>query len=259
MTDGRTFLQFGKIKENNKITYDERYDQEAYDFFMFSRYMKDIMAYQTNQLDLIHHNTDVIDNLKKYAGLSVCKNFDGQSIFFEVGSSLMGVIDSLEYFNKKFKELDLKKIFFLGIDNSKLMNFGAKMLHKEYRIALFEKKENIHCDVYFAKGVSLLYVYNDEKEFCETLKNSRLAIFDYTFSLSEKDEEIIENGKKVTFLSLQKCKEILEFEGKSFILTESKRKHRTREGKKTYECIYGDSDIVEKYQNHLKLLESKYN
>ena len=58
------YLEFGYEEGGVRKPYDKREGQDAYDFFMVSRYMKDIIAYSTGQLDKIHHEEDVKDNIK---------------------------------------------------------------------------------------------------------------------------------------------------------------------------------------------------
>ena len=75
------------------------------------------------------------------------------------------------------------------MDNSKWMNYVAVNCHKDYEVEVFEDAKDathVECDFFFAKGVSLMYAFQDEETMCNTLKNKRLAVFDYTFSKEEK-------------------------------------------------------------------------
>ena len=249
----KTYLEFGYQDGDKRVPYDIRENQEAYDFFMVSRYLKDIIAYQTGKIEDVHHEFDVEDNIKKYTALSICKNLSQPLVYYEIGSSLMGVIDSLEYFNKIFSELSVKDILFVGVDNSDMMNTIASFLYKDYKLALFKEKAIIPCDLFFAKGVSLLYAFEDEKLFCNILKKSKLAIFDYTFSLKENSiKDIIVSGKFGTYLSLKKCKKLLVCGAKQLILQPSKRKYKIPRGRVLYECIYGNKELVKQYIEELQ-------
>lgn len=250
-----SYLEFGRKKGKGKTVYDLRTGQQAYEFFMVSRYLKDIMAYKTGKVRLIHHKEDLVDNTKKYAALVACKRALSPLVFYEVGSSLMGVIDSLEYLNKRFKMLNIKKTRFLGVDNSDIMNFGASVIHNNYYLKLYEKIKLVKCDLFFAKGVSLLYAFSDEKLFCDVLKKSKISIFDYTFSLKDSIKDNIGTGKKVTFLSLDKCKKQLQGSGRELVLFPSKRIDTKSKEKVSYECVYGDKKTIKKY---LKLLDTKF-
>lgn len=255
----KTYLEFGYQEDGKKVPYDIRENQEAYDFFMVARYLKDIIAYRTCKLEDVHHGQDVRDNIKKYTALSICKNPSQLLVFYELGSSLMGVIDSLECINKQFGKLLVKDILFVGIDNSKMMNTVALYLHPNYKLKLFEEKAVYPCDLFFAKGVSILYAFDDEQLFCDILKKSRIAIFDYTFSL--KDESIVDvigSGKMGTYLSLKKCKKLLDSEDKQLVLQPSERKFKVPEDRRTYECIYGDKELVKQYLNELRKKEQEF-
>lgn len=249
----KPYLEFGYQEGDKKVPYDIKEYQDAYDFFMVSRYFKDIIAYRTGKVENIHHEEDVEDNLKKYAALSVCNDKPHQLTFYEIGSSLMGVIDSLEYLNKQYKEIDVKEILFVGVDNSDMMNAGAEYLHEGYKLSVFKDIRILPCDLFFAKGISLLYALEDEELLCDILKESRIAIFDYTFSKSpDSIKDFAVSGKPVTYLSIWKCKKLLEAKGKKLVLQPSKRKFKTPEDRVLYECVYGDEKVVDKYLDEIK-------
>ncbi len=248
----RTYLDFGKIVGDRRACYDYYEGQDAYDLFMGARYFKDIIFYREGQVDKIYQVEDLRDQNRKYAALLACKNAYDSLVFFEPGSSAMGVIDALEYLNKKYEQLNVKDIKFLGIDNSKWMNAVAVYAHEQYDIKLWESAKElgpVKCDLFFAKGVSLMYIYDNEESMCNALKNSKIAIFDYTFSLKEKVQDFVGTGLPVTYLSLDKCKELLESEGKVLVIKPYiiKNYYHNPKEKVTYDCIFGDKEIVEKY------------
>ena len=41
----KTYLEFGYQEDGKKVPYDMRENQEAYDFFMVARYLKDIISH----------------------------------------------------------------------------------------------------------------------------------------------------------------------------------------------------------------------
>ncbi len=252
----KTFLDFGKIQAGRRTCYDYYEGQDAYDLFMGARYFKDIMAYRDGEIEKVYQVEDLRDQTRKYAALVACKGTNGKMVFFEPGSAAMGVIDALEHLNKEYGQLSVKDILFKGIDNSKWMNAAALYTHEQYDVELWESaKESgtIQCDLFFAKGVSLMYVYQDEETMCDAIKKSKIAIFDYTFSLGEKIQDFVGTGLPVTYLSLEKCKKLLEEEGKVLILKPYviKNYHHNPKEKITYDCIYGDKEIVEKYLSEL--------
>ncbi len=248
MTD-TSYLEFGSEAKDSKKIYDKRHGQEAYEFFMAARYLKDIIGYRTNDLTKIHHKEDLSDNQKKYAALKTCFREGNELKYYEIGSSLMGVIDSLNYLNRIHKELKVKDILFIGIDNSDMMNKSAKYLHEHYKLALFSDIALLECDLFFAKGVSLLYAIDNEDLFCSVLNRAKIAIFDYTFSNDKKIIERIGTGKEVCFLSLKECKKKLN---KELILNPSTRISERKNDRETFECIYGEKEAIKEYLKNLK-------
>ena len=247
MKNVRTYLEFGKKEGKKNTVYDIRQEQEAYDFFMVARYLKDIIGYKTGDIKMVHHKEDLEDNIKKYSALSVCKSFSESQVYYEVGSTLMGVIDSLEYLNKKLRKLKIRQIKFVGVDNSDMMNYVAAYTHESYKLRLYKKIKVLKCNLFFAKGVSLLYAFDDEKLFCDVLKNSDISIFDYTFSLKGRIRDYVGTGKAVTFLSLDKCRKYLKYKNKELFLSPSNRIYNADKSKATFECVYGDKLLVKKY------------
>src|SRR3989344_9439648 len=111
-----TYLDFGLIKDGEKIPRDSRIDQEAYDFFMIARYLKDLISYREGTIEKIYHPEDLEDNLKKYCALLACQRSSSDLTYYEIGSTVMGVIEALEYINRKYRELNIKNITFIGVD-----------------------------------------------------------------------------------------------------------------------------------------------
>jgi len=252
-----TFLDFGKVQGNRRTSYEYYEGQQAYDLYMGARYFEDIMAYRNSEIEKVYQVEDLRDQIRKYAALVACKNDSLGLIFFEPGSATMGVIDALEYLNQKHGELDVKNIKFFGIDNSKWMNAVAMYTHETYDVKIWEsagEAEDVKADLFFAKGVSLMYIYEDEETMCESIKNSKIAIFDYTFSLGNKIQDFVGTGLPVNYLSLEKCKKLLEAEGKVLIIKPYliKDYHHNPKEKATYDCIYGDKETVDKYLENLK-------
>ncbi len=253
----KTFLDFGKIQSGRRTSYDYYEGQDAYDLFMGSRYFRDIMYYRNGKVDKVYQVEDLRDQMRKYAALLACKNSSGKLVFFEPGSAAMGVIDALEYLNKEYNQLNIKEIQFLGVDNSEWMNAAALYTHERYDVKVWDhvkKAEGVKSDLFFAKGVSLMYAYEDEESMCNAIKSSKIAIFDYTFSLGDRIQDFVGTGLPVTYLSLEKCKKLLEAEGKVFITKPYviKNYHHNPKEKVTYDCIYGEKEIVEKYIDELE-------
>ena len=61
----------------------------------------------------------------------------------------------------------------------------------------YARKVHYTCDLFFAKGVSLLYAIDNEALFCDVLAMSRIAVFDYTFALGHKITEVVGTGRRL--------------------------------------------------------------
>lgn len=250
-----TYLDFGQTIGGRRTSYDYYEGQPAYDLFMGARYVFDMIAYRRGEIAKVYQREDLRDQHRKYAGLVAARSAK-KSVFYEVGSSVMGVIDALEYLNKKYKQLNIKNITFAGVDNSTWMNEVARYTHEQYKLKLFYNPKDaggLKSDLFFAKGVSLMYAFADAKSLCRALQNSRLALFDYTFSRKGTVREFVGTGLPVTFLSLDACKKLLETDTKRLIFRPYRIKsYHTDPNKVTYDCIYGDPVVVEKYLKELQ-------
>ena len=228
--DSLTFLEFGSINLNNssKSIWDFRLHQEAYDFFMLARYMKDLMIFRklaregTTQTlaDGLRdykagvYTQDIYNSFTKLAALHIAATELAPGTaprFVELGSTLMGCIDAIRYLqiaggatDPNFSGLDLHQVDWCGIDISQLLNDVAEALYPSYSLATSLHHEAFagNADVFFAKGVSLLYAFEQEEQLIDYLVRSRIAVFDYSFALGDKQREILGTGKPVTYLSL---------------------------------------------------------
>ena len=247
-----TYLDFGLTQGGRRTSYDYYEGQHAYDLFMGARYLHDLIAYRNGDVDAVYHPEDLRDNLRKYVALATCASRTPRLSYYEIGSSVFGVIDALNYLDQTYKQLDTSAITWFGVDNSHFMNAMARYTHEDYDISLSETARVLSCDVFFAKGVSLLYALEDESLFCDVLAGSRLAIFDYTFSRGEKIREVVGTGLPVTFLSLEKIRPRLEVPGKTLVLEPYTIKtYHQSPVKVTYDCVYGDADAVTEYASQL--------
>lgn len=218
-----TYLEFGSInpKKGNKEVYDFRVDQKAYDWLMHARYSNDIFAYQQMNEKLlerdfdglinlfineVHHNNDFIFNLNKKIALDIT----GHS-FLELGQTLYGCIDTIDFINHLegylFSSIDkttcLKKVQWYGVDISEFFNFMAQKMHQEYQVKTSPVlcKQLEHYDVFFAKGITLLYAIQSATELFNFVSKAKITVFDYSISLTEQVDSYIGTGKSVRFLS----------------------------------------------------------
>jgi hypothetical protein len=254
-----TYLDFGMTKKGKRTCYDYREGQQAYDLFMGARYLNDVIAYREGRVDAVYHPEDVRDNLRKYTALTACRGSSRRLTYYEIGSSVMGVIDALNYLNGQYGALTTHDITWCGVDNSHFMNVMARYLHEGYDLTVTETAASVACDLFFAKGVSLLYAIHTEELFAEVLAQSRVAVFDYTFTTAPRFHDVVGTGLPVTYLNLDECRDRLVRTGKKLILTPyTLRTYHHSPDRATYECVYGDVEIVDGYLGAIEKNASEF-
>jgi len=250
--DTVTYLEFGskELATGQKQVWDYREHQDAYDFFMLARYMKDLVTFRSlrqilqegdpgdawddiwSTYDRDVYTADFHNSFTKLAALHVCHS-DNPS-FFELGSTLFGAIDALLFLQEilesvgSARKVDLSCLEYFGLDISRYLNRVAEEIHPDYRITTFEERSQgpDAYGVFFAKGVSLLYAIDNVESLASLLGRAECAVFDYSFVLGEPQNEILGTGKSVVKLSYAAFSKELErsFPGKSlFIETNSAR------------------------------------
>ena len=254
-----TYLDFGMTKRGKRTCYDHREGQQAYDLFMGARYLNDVIAYREGRVEAVYHPEDVRDNLRKYTALTVCAGSNRRLTYYEIGSSVMGVIDALNYLNGRYAALSTRDVTWCGVDNSHFMNAMARYIHEGYDLTVGETAAPAACDLFFAKGVSLLYAIYTEELFAEVLAQSRIAVFDYTFTTAPRIHDVVGTGLPVTYLNFDQCRERLVRPGKKLILTRyTLRTYHLSPDKVTYECIYGDVEVVDRYVGAIEKHASEF-
>lgn len=217
-----TYMEFGEIDQVavKKNIWGFKLHQKAYDWFMLSRYANDILAIRKMQKfikdkkineckDLfweeIHHKDELCLAFGKLAALYAAGKTSNLS-FFELGQTLFGCIDAMEFAQillDSKHQMDLKAVDWIGVDISEMFNELAKVFYHEYKIntALTEKELPNKWDVFYSKGITLLYVVRELKQFYKYINSSDCAYFDYSFSLGENQDTTIGSGKTVRYLS----------------------------------------------------------
>lgn len=222
-------LEFGALDLTNhkKSVWDIRSGQQAYDWFMCARYMNDLLTYarmhgafklsdtpslikifDDYQNNIHHVASDLSLNFDKWCALECISN--EQVSFFELGSTLFGCIEAIEFVEAFIKYIaphtrQNKNIEWVGVDNSDYLNQTALQLHQAKNLKLFSSLSQVlsHNSVFFAKGVSLLYAINSMTEFAQIMENTDLCLFDYSFAADETISTTIGTGKNVTYYSLE--------------------------------------------------------
>ncbi len=232
-----TYLEFGSQNPQtlHNSVWDRREHQEAYDFFMVARYLKDIIVLRElirnsqtlspdEQLEIFGREIftkDLYNSFSKLAALHVTRSIKGPEpvSYVELGSTLMGCIEGMEFiqrlgrrFYREFSTLNLKDVIYYGVDISDFLNKVAVELHPELQVTPYTKLSLLpkKLDVFFAKGVSLLYACKGTKDLAQALTTARVALFDYSFSLTSEQLETLGTGKQVAFTPLREFLDALK-------------------------------------------------
>ena len=217
-----SYLEFGAVnlEKGSKQVYDYRMHNKAYDWLMHARYSHDMFTYgqmtqalKEHNLEKvatlyskeIHHKNDYLVNLNKKNALDLTG-----SSFFELGQTLFGCIEALEFINQLENhidpqvknKLDLSSVQWLGVDISSFFNYMAEKLHSTYNVSVSDKLESIpnKLDVFFAKGITLLYAIDSAESLYKLISKAHISVFDYSISLCEQRDDYIGTGKAVRFL-----------------------------------------------------------
>ncbi len=228
-----SFLEFGAIdaQGSRKEIWGFKTHQRAYDWFMLGRYANDMVAYKKMLRLLeakkpdeafalssceVHHPDDGSLNISKVLGLEVMQQALGARApsFIELGSTIFGHIEGMEFAAALCRSsgidlhVDLRKVRWFGVDISELLNEIGVQLHAgTHDVQAFLEREEApaETDVFFAKGVTLLYAFTDAADFAAFIGRSRIALFDYSFSLGAPQQTTIGTGKAVTYLPYDAC------------------------------------------------------
>ncbi len=271
-----SYLEFGAIDldASRKLVWDLKLHQKAYDWYMHARYSNDILYYLTagEKLDSltleeiimmyseeVHHKDDFSGSISKLVALAVAaaqSNSDTPLSFFELGQTLFGCIDAMKFCQSLMtqlgiaqKPIKLQEVQWHGLDISEFFNRLSVVMHSGYNLHTYNDMKHLHGkqDVFFAKGVTLLYAVRNVSQLVELLDTAKICIFDYSFATHEEHEVIIGSGKAVKYLwlddFLQKLQElpgkVYIKKGNSFLDSKNKRV--------TLDCLYAEDNYCREY------------
>jgi hypothetical protein len=263
----QTYLEFGSInlKDNKKIVYDYRIDQEAYDFFMVGRYANELIAYRDLIILFKHkkfkmlkakfikeiHTKDFLNSLLTWMAIIFLDDNKMKTNFFEIGFTLFGCIETHELCRLILKKgPNVKKIKYSGTEISYFISELAISLHKEYKVTykLTDKKANYSNALFFAKGVTLLYSMQTINDFIRAMSSSKIAIFDYNYSLSSDNQHIISRvGKNMVYLDIYKISDKLKKIKKKLMIRTSDMIYDNKIKTLRCYCLIGKKNILEQY------------
>jgi hypothetical protein len=237
-----SFLEFGSIHLGNqsKSTWAFLLHQDAYDFYMFPRYARDLFRFRdfindTNPTPILLMDItkktgpkDMLALLLKYAGYMAVKDTvdsTEQVTVCEIGSSLFGLIDEIAALDKLLNNGNNTKHLmegkYIGCEISDLMNKGAKELHPSAHFELYtdstaEQFLNrcLEYDLFFSISISMQYSLRNTSDVADICKQSKLSVMRHLcFSIDETRAVNIGTGKMGYYIGLNEFMKLLEGTG----------------------------------------------
>ena len=266
-----TYLEFGTMQFDRckKEVWDFRVHQRAYDWLMLARYSNDMIAYTKlgelleNDTPLselvslyeeeVHHPNDLSLNLSKLCAVIAAESQKDDSTvsYFELGQTIFGCIEGmafakslLVYLGVSHSVVDLKGIRWFGVDISDMFNRLARQLHGEYSVSTGDSIDEFPAatDVFFAKGVTMLYAFRSVDGLVGMISRFRCSLFDYSFSLDESHFELIGTGKTVKFLNLFEYRNAIEKYGISCFVRKNTVVLNPETGRIFMDLVVGSND-----------------
>ena len=251
----KNYLEFGTYTNNKKCIYELK-TGALYDWYMLPRYFNDIFLLDKykntrniNKLSkLLHHKEDLKFNLVNFILLKISKS----KSFYEYGQTLFEKIFYINFFSNFLKTKFNYNINWYGNDISELFNFFCNNFYKNLKIKTSKKFDvkKIDKTVFFAKGVTLLYLKNNSLLLKNIIKKSKCGSFDMSLK-KNKTNIYLNTGKKLYFPSSKEFFKMLNESNKKFII----RNFKIDNTNKIYlEIIYGNDSIIRDFKRyHIKL------
>ena len=176
----------------------------------------------------------------------------GDLSFFELGQTIFGCIEGMEFYQKFLKYmnintpfLNLKKLNWYGVDISQFFNKLSTLMHQKYKIFTSDKMTVIKekKDVFFAKGVTLLYAIRSAQDLLDILEKSRISIFDYSFSMGKIQDEAIGTGKMVRYFDFMSFYNKYAKGRKRMYVRKNKSSYSSRTKRIFVDCVYGEEKL----------------
>jgi len=251
----KNYIEFGVLHNGQKRKYEIK-KGNLYDWYMLPRYFNDIFLLDKykntrniNKLSkLLHHKEDLKFNLVNFILLKISKS----KSFYEYGQTLFEKIFYINFFSNFLKTKFNYNINWYGNDISELFNFFCNNFYKNLKIKTSKKFDvkKIDKTVFFAKGVTLLYLKNNSLLLKNIIKKSKCGSFDMSLK-KNKTNIYLNTGKKLYFPSSKEFFKMLNESNKKFII----RNFKIDNTNKIYlEIIYGNDNIIRDFKRyHIKL------
>jgi hypothetical protein len=276
-TSSVSYLEFGAfdLKRSTKDVWDFRLHQKAYDWLMNARYANDLVTYLRLKEMLesdaystlaalyaeeMHHPNDASLNLSKLCALAALQDgAEGRpASFWELGQTLFGCIEGMSFCQALLQRLsvdmpsvNLHEAMWYGLDISDFFNRLSRLMHADYKVTTTTTTDAIPdgVDVFFAKGVTLLYACPQVDRLLALMQRARCSLFDYSFALGGAQTSKIGTGKTVTYLDYEEVAVEVERAGFAFHVRCNRSSFDRETGRMFVECLVGDSECVQRVQS----------
>ena len=250
----KNYLEFGTIQKNKKKTYEIKKGY-LYDWYMLPRYFNDIYTLykftKTKNLKKLSTNLHHKEDLKFNYIIFLLLKISNIKLFYELGQTLFEKIFFLKFFSSFFNIKNLSKIKWRGNDISELFNFFCHNFYKDLNVKVFKNfsPKNVKNSIFFAKGITLLYLKDNVKIIDCIIKNSKCGCFD--ISLVKKKSNInLNTGKVLHFPTISQFLRLINNSEKKFIFRNIKKSEKN----KIYlEVIYGSEKMMSKLLKEMNL------
>ena len=130
-----------------------------------------------------------------------------------------------------------------------MFNQLSVTFHREYKVHTMAEQELLpeKMDVFFSKGITLLYAVRNIKELFNTINKGRIAVFDYSFSLGDAEDTTIGSGKTVRYLNYKEFLRELKKMKEVMYVKKSNSKILKDKNRIWLDCVYGEKQLCEKY------------
>jgi hypothetical protein len=127
-----------------------------------------------------------------------------------------------------------------------MMNRLADLVHPQSQISTFVDYPNplAGYDVFFAKGVSLLYKVDTTNELARVLSSATISIFDYSFSLKGNRKKILGSGKPIHYLDVGEAREMLKDAGGFFVVRTGETRVEPEQDRVFVNGLYGNREAI---------------
>ena len=268
-----TYLEFGEIDllKGKKKVWEFQLHQKAYDWLMLSRYANDLQAFISMGEELavnalpeimdiynreVHHSDEASLHLAKIIALDATKQADGTQSFYELGQTIFGCIEGAEFYQELLRHLniycaetDLRNVDWYGVDISEMFNKLSKTFHREYKINTMLEPSSLpdRMDVFFSKGISLLYAVRTVSQLFETIKKGRCSVFDYSFNLGKAEDTTIGSGKTVRYLCFDDFMYELVNHSETLYVKKKNSRYIPDTNRVWLDCLYAEASVCNKF------------